>query len=86
MQDRNREADLDVLAGKFYEYLDYDRGSALGLDSKRPFGWSGPVSDDVLVFLGFTSEYEGFPREQTEYAESLWSDLRDHLRRRWRER
>jgi hypothetical protein len=66
-------------------------GYGWGLDSKRPFGFSGSVAYDILSACEIAPEGEDrdgdaeFTAEQEEYGFALYGAAGDFLREWWRE-
>lgn len=88
MIDRDRTTDLWTLADMFWEHIDYQRDGGLGLDAKRPFGFSGPIGYDILERLGVPKDADEnaedeWSDEQLDYADGLWVDLKDFLVGEW---
>ena len=84
-ENRNREADLDILADEFCENLtrgDCEYGG-WGHDDKRPYG-NSQVAYDIIDIIGI--KCDDVSDELKEYANDLYSDLGSHIARRWIER
>jgi hypothetical protein len=93
MKNRNREEDLLKLADYYIENLersDCEYGG-WGLDDKRPFGSSGApwIAQDIARIIGIDLNYieeESEEQEQMfDYCHSLYDELGDFLRKKWKE-
>jgi len=90
INERDRDADLLLLADAFYENLERNEHCEFGgwgLDDKRPFGNSS-VEYDILEIIGIDDLDQMYedddPRELAEeYARELYADLGDFLRDQW---
>jgi hypothetical protein len=89
MSDTLRNRHLDKLADAFFEHLDDNGDGGIGLDGKRPFGFSGRsrVAGSILDIVGVIPEGEDMTWSdvQEDYAWDLYGDLAAHLKRRWAE-
>jgi len=91
--ERDKEADLEKLSKAFFANLRIDNCDfgGIGLDSKRPFGYSHGILDDILNIIGWKPEGdkpEGEDRcyssHQEDYAEKLYHQhLIPYLRKRF---
>lgn len=81
---RNKEKDMRILAGMFFNNLQRDdiEYGGWGIDGKRPFG-NSDVEGDILEELSIEPEIDGYSEEQREYASELYGDLGDWLTARW---
>jgi hypothetical protein len=87
MKGRDREKDMRILAGMFFQNLEQDdmEYGGWGLDGKRPFGNSDVEGDilDELPDMEPEAEDGSYSEEQAEYAAELYSDLGPWLQKQW---
>jgi hypothetical protein len=92
MSERNKGADVHILAAAFFDGLHIDdcEYGGIGLDPKRPFG-NSDVDGDILEMIGAEPEGDDgdsqcWSSDQRDYARSLYhEELIPYLREIWAE-